>query len=331
MLLTLFQCTKSEYSEFQLSWKLFKKAFLDNGRIVDTGNKKISHSEGQGYGMLFAVSANDQKSFDDIWHWTQQVLQRNDKLFSWQYTPCSTQDRLCIQDQNNATDGDILIAWALFIAAEKWKNNEYEDHALDVLATIKKKLIVKQFNHLLLLPGEYGFQPTKEATEVNLSYWVFPALNKFSQVTHDKVWGDLYISGISLLKTAQFSEWQLPPDWLIVSKEGLRINGAQSSDYGYNASRIPIYLMLAGDKTEKLISPFLNFWQQDNVPATINLQTENIADYTYSSGMEAIAVATKQLITKQKKQDIPAVKYETDYYSASLILLAQLSLLEREL
>ena len=40
------------------AWRAYKAHFVtEAGRVVDTANKGISHSEGQGYGMLLAVAA----------------------------------------------------------------------------------------------------------------------------------------------------------------------------------------------------------------------------------------------------------------------------------
>ena len=60
-------------------WRSFKAAYLrPEGRIVDTGNGGISHSEGQGYGMLLAEHAGDQETFDSLFGWTEHVLARKD-------------------------------------------------------------------------------------------------------------------------------------------------------------------------------------------------------------------------------------------------------------
>ena len=37
-------------------WERFRQSFVQpDGRVVDTGQARISHSEGQGFTMLFAV------------------------------------------------------------------------------------------------------------------------------------------------------------------------------------------------------------------------------------------------------------------------------------
>jgi len=52
-------------------WERFRKSFVEtDGRVVDTGQARISHSEGQGFTMLFAVHYDDRATFDRIWQWS---------------------------------------------------------------------------------------------------------------------------------------------------------------------------------------------------------------------------------------------------------------------
>lgn len=60
-----------------IDWSTFKARFLKpEGRIVDTGNDGISHTEGQGWGLLFALEAGDETAFSAIASWTQSTLSR---------------------------------------------------------------------------------------------------------------------------------------------------------------------------------------------------------------------------------------------------------------
>ena len=70
-------------------WSSYKSRFMSSdGRISDTANNNVSHTEGQGYGMLLAVAYNDRATFDLLWQWTRTHLRnpQND-LFYWRYTP----------------------------------------------------------------------------------------------------------------------------------------------------------------------------------------------------------------------------------------------------
>lgn len=91
-------------------WSTFKSRFLTpEGRIVDNANNNVSHTEGQGYGMLLAVANDDRATFDKLWSWTRQhLLNTQNDLFYWRYTPNVSDP---VADKNNASDGDVLIAW----------------------------------------------------------------------------------------------------------------------------------------------------------------------------------------------------------------------------
>ncbi|MDO6560223.1 glycosyl hydrolase family 8 [Paraglaciecola chathamensis] len=324
----LYSWERKAPSVFENSWQQYKELFVEDGRVIDTGNQNISHSEGQGYGLLFAVEANDEKGFEALWRWTQSTLQRSDKLFSWKYVPCARHDASCVTDPNNATDGDILIAWALLLAAQKWHNEEYKLASDGILSVVEQKLIKRAEGYTLLLPGEYGFVNSDGSIQINLSYWVFPALLAFSEITGNPVWSQLYRSGTALLDKARFGQWTLPSDWVIFNDGEFSLAEALSAEYGYNAVRIPIYLVMADDEQTPLLTPFLAFWKQAEVPATVNLQDGSVAPYSYTEGMRAIALATQSYTHSRGKEtlNLPIVSAKTDYYSASLILLALMSL-----
>ena len=67
------------------AWTAYKAKFLDaSGRIIDDGNGGISHSEGQGYGLLLAYLANSPADFEQIWYFTRtELLLRDDGLAAW--------------------------------------------------------------------------------------------------------------------------------------------------------------------------------------------------------------------------------------------------------
>lgn len=83
--------------------------FKPEGRIVDTGNGGVSHTEGQGFAMLMAVANDDKATFDKLWQWTNRELKNKENgLFYWRYNPAESNP---VADKNNAADGDVLIAW----------------------------------------------------------------------------------------------------------------------------------------------------------------------------------------------------------------------------
>lgn len=121
-------------NEVARQWAVFRrKYFRPDGRIVDTGNNGESHSEGQGYGMLFAAVADDLPTFETMWNWTQATLRHTkDGLFSWRFLPGHTP---AVPDTNNATDGDLLIALALARAGRRWHRPDFVQEPSRSIAT----------------------------------------------------------------------------------------------------------------------------------------------------------------------------------------------------
>ncbi|HEX3954083.1 MAG TPA: glycosyl hydrolase family 8, partial [Stellaceae bacterium] len=151
-------CFAQGNSSIAGEWGKYRDRFVTaDGRVLDTGNKEVSHTEGQGWAMLFAASADDRASFEKIWSWTRTNLQRHDNaLFAWRWDPAA--GKTPVADHNDASDGDILIAWALSRAAKQWKDPAYTAAAKRVLWDIRKKLLVNAPGRLLLLPGVEGFK-----------------------------------------------------------------------------------------------------------------------------------------------------------------------------
>lgn len=325
--LLLVSCSEKANTPFGQDWQTFVQRFYDNGRIVDTGNDGVSHSEGQGYGMLFAAVAGDKTRFDALWRWTRQTLQRDDGLFSWRYRPCPEHNTACVDDPNNASDGDILIAWALLRAAQVWDSQTYRQQAVTILNAIEDKLIVERQGLTVLLPGAEGFV-RNGSVQLNLSYWIFPAFNAFYTQTHQPVWSALSESGKTLLAQAQWGDYGLPADWMWLQHDGLSLADTVSPEYGFNAVRIPLHLAWQRYPDDTLLAPFIKWYAQPTVPATLNLDSGESADYQWSAGMQAIAEVVRYRAKLDERQPQLRLGNEQDYYAASLIMLSQLVLMD---
>lgn len=70
--------TKSQVGTYlSKGWAGYKMKFiLTNGRVVRPEDGNDTVSEGQAYGMLFAVYMNDKKTFDKCFQWAEQNLSR---------------------------------------------------------------------------------------------------------------------------------------------------------------------------------------------------------------------------------------------------------------
>lgn len=226
-------------------WSAWRAAFLaDDGRVIDTGNGGISHSEGQGYGMLLAVLADQPADFAAIWGFTRtELMVRDDGLVAWRWEPGATPH---VTDLNAASDGDILIAYALDRAAETWGEAAYAEAARDLAGAIGAHLVAEDGGRPILLPGASGFGAADrpDGPVVNLSYWVFEAFPALARLDPGTDWPRVAAEGLRLVEHTRLGAPGLPPDWLSLRR--LRPADGFPPEYGYNALRLPLYLVRSG-------------------------------------------------------------------------------------
>jgi len=310
-----------------VEWAKYRSRFVtDEGRVLDTGNKEVSHTEGQGWAMLFAEAHGDRAAFDKVWNWTRDNLQRRDNaLFSWRWDP-SGKER--VADGNNASDGDILIGWALIRAGRRWNDPDYSRAAHRIVADVRSKLLYHSPTRLVLLPGCDGFLSEDGTTVVNPSYYIYPALKDFARVMPTPEWQRLRRDGLALLEEARFGRWRLTPDWIDLAGAGnVRPATKFPARFGYDAIRIPLYLMWAGDATAERLASYLDFWNDFSgrpIPAWVDVKDNSVAPYAGSTGFEAI-ISLARSFRRPKDAALPTIGDKDDYYSASLTMLARLA------
>ena len=309
-----------------LDWKNFKQRFVEpDGRVIDHSNGDISHSEGQGFAMLLAVHHGDSAAFSRLWQWTQKNLQvREDNLLAWRWQP-----GVGITDSNNASDGDLIVAWSLLRAYEKWHKIAYLKAGRKIANDIRGKLLRKTDHGLILLPGIEGFEKPEGIT-INLSYWVFPALSEIGRADPAPEWDELKKSGILLLQDAKFGRWGLPPDWLLL-KEKVKPAIGPAERFSYDAVRIPLYLLWDKQETTALLKPYREFWgyfaASQFMPSWTNLNDSSVDSYDASAGMRAIAQWVTDYPDASRVRLANADELQ-GYYSSVLLLLSKMAVEE---
>ncbi|PZN92894.1 MAG: endoglucanase [Alphaproteobacteria bacterium] len=305
------------------NWQDFKAIYLHGeGRIIDSGNGGISHSEGQGYGMLLAEHAGDLDAFDRMLRWTDETLARPDvALFRWRYAP---NEAVSVADPNNATDGDILIAWALVRAHARWQRPDHLRRARQIILAIRNKLIHGVAGRSLLLPAMTGFV-APDRTTVNPCYYVWPALDAFRRVDGAQAWDILIKDGERLAVDARFGPMKLPCDWIDVMASGAVVPAAAKPPrFGFDAIRVPLY-QAAGNR-RSLTTDVVAYWRGlagrgADIPAWIDVRTGEQAPYALSAG--GLAVVGRVLGTNGASLAGMSSSPGSDYYSDVLALLSQ--------
>jgi endoglucanase len=300
--------------------------------VIDTGNQGVSHTEGQGWGLLFAEYFNDQPSFERILSWTASTLGRKaDSLYSWRYVPGVANH---VPDTNNATDGDLFIAWALARAARRWGTQDHAQTAINIAHDVLRLLTRRVGERLLLLPALKGFD-NNVGVVVNPSYYVFLAMAELEALVPLPQWEALRRDGLSVINHGQFGRWMLPPDWLRVDKRSLALSPASRwpARCSFEAIRVPLYLAWARLPAPSISAAYAAFYAPratGPAPAWVDLKSRAEAPYAASPGMLVVArIAAATSDGGGDVIDFPRVAEAADYYAASLTLLVRIAWRER--
>jgi endoglucanase len=309
------------------AWRAYVCAFItSDGRVVDNANGGISHSEGQGYAMLIAVRANDRMTFGKLWRWTAaNLLVRDDGLASWLWDPAAAG----VTDKDDASDGNILIAWALAEAAERWGNSDYKVAAKRIADAVLGADTVRTRFGETLLPGSraFGIGDRPDAPVVNLSYWVFPAFQRLRQISSARKWDALFASGLALIDATQFGPKALPTDWISLAHDAPQPASGFARVFGYDAIRVPLYLAWGRPNDHKLMANFGKILGSApyQVPSVIEVDTGKSTETFGGDGYRAIAAAVDCILNGAPIPE-PVMKLTTDYYyPATLQILSLLA------
>ncbi|HAK89627.1 MAG: hypothetical protein A2077_06190 [Nitrospirae bacterium GWC2_46_6] len=317
--------------QYKQLWEHYKSNFVQpDGRVVDKGQRSISHSEGQGYGMLISFLNDDKDTFSRIWRWSKNNLQiRRDNLFAWSWGE-RAKGQWGVIDYNNATDGDILIAYALARASMKWNEPGYKTEALKIIEDVRKHLAARWDNNIFLLPAYYGFK-NEDSLVLNPSYLIFPAYRVFSGLDDDVFWKKVYEDSLLLLDRSLSGRFKLPPDWISLSKSGISVNAEKSPFFGYEAIRTFLYLSWERNPRfpEGLKELFKVYEKLGYMPLQVDLVKDNISLADAPAGFYAVyaraaeKMGNKALSRQLYREALKKTSSEKgDYYSMSLFLLA---------
>lgn len=306
-------------------WTAYAARFVTpEGRVVDDVNGGVSHSESQGYGLLLAVAAGDREAFRRIWAWTRANLYlRKDGLASWRWQPGPPPN---VRDPNNASDGDILIAWALDVAGEAWSEPAYTAAARRIARAVWDETVVQTKDGPILLPAVDGFRAgaRRDGPVVNLSYWVFPALADFARTMPDRDWAGLAATGMRLLAATRNGATGLPPEWLSLADGKIAAADGFPAVFGYNAVRVPLYLAWAEGPRRDALAPFRARWSEETGArmAVVDLASGADLEPFADPGYRAIAALVACGLEGTRVPDALRTAEVDHYYPATLRALA---------
>lgn len=249
------------------------------GTYVNTGDEDhpTALSESQGYGMVitalaaqkgFASEAQFSRLFN---YYKDHTISENIPLMMWKQH--ETSKGWISVDKNNATDGDLDIAYALILAQRLWPNSEYHygKAAEAILNAIKKYNYNPETG--LLTVGNWATPNEKQNKLLRPSDIIPTYFNTFSKFTNDDFWTQLEKrSAWAISELSDQHASGLIPDFAWVKGNQItpvkpkEISGKYDGDYSYNAARIPLRLADSKDKkVEKALNKMLTFFQKQPV------------------------------------------------------------------
>jgi endoglucanase len=320
-------------------WHHFKDRFIEqSGRVVDRMNNDISHSEGMSYGMFFAVTYGDKNTFDKIFNWGETNFPKNnDNLYSWKWGKGT--NGWGVLDKNNATDGDMWIAYSLLLAYEKWNDINYLNKAKEIIYNIKEGTLITINNKTFLLPGSYGFFKPNHF-KINPSYYILFIFDKFAIYDHDPIWHKVIKDSIEMFQKSALGQLGIHPDWIRVTNPELNYEVIPlESKYSYDAIRTPLFLayyykltknpevynLLSGYKT---LMAYIN--RTGRIIYQIDLLNEKILFKNPAVGYYAVydylfyTFGIKSPRQFKSKIEKGIMHEKKDYYSFSLILFSDI-------
>lgn len=225
------------------NWAAYRKSFVQpDGRVIDH-RIGISTSEGQSYAMLRSVWMRDKTTFDNVYAWTKNNLQKRkgDKLFAWKWGQLYDKTWGPL-DKTAASDADQDVVLSLILAHKLWGDDSYKRDALVLLNDIWNLETVQTPIGRVLLPGDWKFDGKQ--VQINPSYFAPYAYRIFAEFDRKHPWEQLVKTSYQITRESiALTKTKLPPDWVELSLLDGSVKLYEDtqdvrSDYGYEAIRV---------------------------------------------------------------------------------------------
>ncbi len=312
-------------------WDAWKTIHMSStGRVIDRLQDNVSHSEGQGYAMLVAQALGDREGFDLLLDWTMTNLavRPNDALLAWRWHPA---DGGSVTDMNNASDGDLFAAWALMRAAENFDEPRYAELGRTIGSALVNHCIrpaPASTDGLILIPGMEGFE-VEGGYILNPAYYMLKAMTDLGETLGEPALNQCAADGIALL--SRLARRSPVPDWFMLTAGGAQNAPGKSGDFGYEAMRVPLYLIWSGMPGHPAVSRARDLYdaslatEEGETPTVVNRDTLEVLQASTDPGYRALAALTACAEDRASARLMPAFSVGQAYYPGILHLLSLLA------
>jgi endoglucanase len=237
-----------------------------------------------------------------------------------------------VADQNNATDGDLLIAWALARAAKRFDREDYREAAKRLAVAIGAAAVRSVKAETVLLPAAFGFTSAdqRDGPVVNLSYYIFPAFEELKAIAPDVDWEGLKATGLKLIENSKFGPLHLPSDWVALGGDFPLPAANFPRTFGYDAIRIPLYLAWDGHP-EAGRARFSGLWNErlNMGPFVTDLDNGSALRPIDGTGFKLIAALSACVARGRPVPSKLIATRDNFYYPATMRLLSLAVIQER--
>ncbi|WP_057741873.1 glycosyl hydrolase family 8 [Liquorilactobacillus capillatus] len=335
---------KSLYQQWRTAFLVIDKQDKNTAYIQTkrSGQERTVLSEGQGYGLLLTVKAAQcgyatQKDFDKLDRYYLKNRDAGTALMSWKQT--ISKKGMIKKFKNNATDGDLYIAYALIEAGKKWPNQakDYNQQAKKILTDLLKYNYNSETRSLTV--GNWATD-TSEYSNLLRTSDVLPAqFNEFYRLTQNKTWLLLKDSMLQKLQSlSQQNKTGLLPDFAWIKKEKVipvkpkAISSRYDGCYYYNACRIPYNLAQSqASLSQRILGKMMNFFMtEETITGGYQLNGKKLNDYQSASFAAPILFAAlhnqkySKLIQQEKFIFIQKLDVN-NYYQSTLVVLTAIN------
>lgn len=316
------------------AWQQYKQFYIsDEGRVIDPSSpNRITTSEGQSYGLFFALVANDRPAFDKLLEWTENNLAAGDlsaHLPAWLWGE-DDKKRWTVLDTNTASDADLWIAYNLLEAGRLWKSRRYQTLGTLLLQRIGREEVADIPGlGLMLLPGKVGFV-AQDRWRLNPSYLPPQLLARFAALNGP--WRAMQKTNQRLLlETAPHG---FSPDWVVwQAGKGWQPDTVKPNVGSYDAIRVYLWVGMLADDDEhkaalvKQLLPMAQSTAQQGVPPektdTASGKTSGDGPVGFSAVMLPMLANQTAALDVQRQRINQHPPGDDAYFSASLTLFGQ--------
>lgn len=315
-------------------WQQFRTQFIsDDGRVIDPNDKRlITTSEGQSYGLFFALVANDKASFRTILDWTEDNLAQGDltaHLPAWLWGR-HEDGSWRVLDSNSASDSDAWIAYSLLEAGRLWENRRYQTLGTLLLQRIRKEEVIEIPGlGQMLLPGKVGFVH-EDYWRLNPSYQPPQILARFAGL--DPVWKEVIKSNLRLL--TEGAPQGFAPDWVdYKAGSGWQPDALKGGVGSYDAIRVYLWLgmMDDGDADKAVLikhyQPMHEKTLEQGIPPektdAFTGEVSGTGPVGFSAALLPFLSASPEVLAQQRQRVEQNLPGPDAYFSSVLVLFGQ--------